>query len=73
MFTEDVTPEEVTAFSRLPGVPLLSSEVLEAATNREAYFASARSVSFPFSHLRLGFLPKHWCPYFSTYHTPPLR
>ena len=29
----------------------------------------ARSVSFPFSHLRLGFLPKHWCPYFSTYHS----
>jgi hypothetical protein len=28
----------------------------------------ARSVSFPFSHLRFGFLPKHWCPFFSTYH-----
>jgi hypothetical protein len=27
----------------------------------------ARSVSFPFLHLRLGCLPKHWCPYFSTY------
>jgi hypothetical protein len=26
-------------------------------------------VSFPFPHLRLGFLPKHWCPYFSTYLT----
>jgi hypothetical protein len=26
---------------------------------------------FHFSHLRLGFLPKHWCPYFSTYHTWP--
>ena len=60
MFTEDVTPEEVTAFPRLLGVPLLSSEVLEAATNREAYFASARSVSFPFhtsvlvSYLNIG-------------------
>jgi tetratricopeptide (TPR) repeat protein len=29
----------------------------------------ARSVSFPFPHLRFGFLPKHWCPFFSTYHS----
>jgi hypothetical protein len=43
MFTERVTPEEADVFSRLLGVPLLSSDVLEAETNREAYFASARS------------------------------
>lgn len=29
----------------------------------------ARSVSLSFSPLRFGFLPKHWCPFFSTYNT----
>ena len=32
--------------------------------------SDARSVSFPFPHLRLGFLPKHWCPFFQPA-TPP--
>jgi len=43
MFTERVTPEKSNAFSRLLGIPLLSTDTLEAETNREAYFALARS------------------------------
>jgi hypothetical protein len=43
MFTERITREEANAFSSLLGVPLLSSDVLETGTNRETYFASARS------------------------------
>lgn len=43
MFTERVTPEEATVFSRLLGIPLLSSDVLHTETNRQAYFATARA------------------------------
>ena len=43
MFTERVSPDEAAAFSRLLGVPLLSCDVLGAETDRDAYFAGARS------------------------------
>lgn len=43
MFTERVTSEQAATFSRLLGVPLLVRDVLESKTNRERYFATARS------------------------------
>jgi hypothetical protein len=43
MFTERVSPDDVAAFSRLLGVPLLSCDVLESNTTRDAYFAGART------------------------------
>lgn len=43
MFTEPVTPEEATAFSRLLGIPLLTADVLHAETDRQTYFAAARA------------------------------
>jgi hypothetical protein len=43
MFTECVSNEQAAIFSRLLGVRLLSSDVLETDTDREAYFADARS------------------------------
>lgn len=43
MFTERVSSDEAAAFSRLLGVPLLSCDVLETETDRDAYFAGART------------------------------
>lgn len=43
MFTEHVSCKEASAFSRLLGVALLSHDLLETWTDREAYFAGARS------------------------------
>jgi len=50
MFTEAVTGTEARDFARLLGVPLLSSEVLRADTERARYFAPARACA---SHLFL--------------------
>lgn len=50
MFTESVTSEDATVFSALLGIPLLSTDVLHVETNRQAYFAAARSCQ---SHLFL--------------------
>jgi hypothetical protein len=43
MFTEPVAAEEASIFSRLLGVPLLSSDTLRPETIREHYFATAHS------------------------------
>ena len=43
MFTEQVSSEEAAVFSRLLGVPLLSRDILKAETDRESYFARART------------------------------
>ncbi len=43
MFTEQVDPSEADAFSRFLGVPLLSTQVLDRSTEREAYFSTAAS------------------------------
>jgi hypothetical protein len=43
MFTEPVPGEQVDAFARLLGVPILSQEMLRPETNRFAYFAAARA------------------------------
>ena len=50
MFTEEVSGPEGRAFARFLGVPLLSLEVLAAATDRAAYFARAGACA---SHLFL--------------------
>lgn len=50
MFTEAVSGPEAKAFAGLLGVPLLSSEVLGANTDRIAYFTPARACA---SHLFL--------------------
>jgi hypothetical protein len=42
MFTEPVTPEQEIVFSRLLGIPLLSTDVLHVETDRQVYFAAAR-------------------------------
>jgi hypothetical protein len=39
MFTEPFTPMNANKFARFLGVPLVSFQVLEAATDRDAYFA----------------------------------
>jgi len=43
MFTERVSSDEAASFSRLLGVPLLSCDLLETGTDRDAYFAGART------------------------------
>lgn len=43
MFTEPVSPEEAEMFSRLLGVPLISTEVLTPETDRDAYLSLCRS------------------------------
>lgn len=42
MFTEAITPNQVSAFTRLIGVPVLTSDVLTTQTDRAAYFNAAR-------------------------------
>src|SRR5574341_1048109 len=42
MFTEEITDEQATGFSRLIGTPLLSTDVLRSNTNRAEYFCSCR-------------------------------
>ena len=44
MFTEDISPEEAKAFSRLIGTPLLCAERLNSKTNRAEYFSSCNDV-----------------------------
>lgn len=43
MFTDPVDALEVSAFSRFLGVPLLSTEVLDPGSDRDAYFSTAAS------------------------------
>ena len=43
MFTETVSEAEAAAFSALIGVPLVSTNVLEADADRATYFAEART------------------------------
>lgn len=43
MFTEPVHPSEAAAFSRFLGVPLVSTQVLDRVSDRDAYFSSAVS------------------------------
>jgi hypothetical protein len=42
MFTHAVTDDEASAFSRLLGIPLASTEVLASGTDRNAYMAAAK-------------------------------
>jgi hypothetical protein len=41
MLTEKATPEEIRAFERFLGTPLISTEILTTATDREKYLSSA--------------------------------
>jgi len=67
MFTEEVSPEFAESFSALLDAPLVSSDVLERGTDRDAYFAPCSTHSHllldPNTGLRFRSSPKERSPH----------